>query len=64
VVDVTGAGDSLVAGYIYGLGITGDTHKACVYGRILSHLTLQSEETVSRTITTGQIEQLLEDDNL
>lgn len=57
VVDVTGAGDSLVAGIVYatlkGLG----TEDACKVGMACSMLTLQSNETVNPNLNQKQLQE-------
>ncbi|MGR3762770.1 carbohydrate kinase [Rossellomorea sp. NS-SX7] len=56
VVDVTGAGDSLVAGIIYGYIKGSDTDGACRIGVTCSSLTLQSAHTVSPSLTKGKLQ--------
>lgn len=53
--DVTGAGDSLVAGVIYGLNHGFDLKTACQYGMTCSYLTLQSEQTVSEELNEKKL---------
>jgi pseudouridine kinase len=57
VVDVTGAGDALVAGIIYGYIKGSDTDGACRIGITCSSLTLQSVHTVSPSLTKGKLQQ-------
>lgn len=57
VVDVTGAGDALVAGIIYGYIKGSDTEGACRIGITCSSLTLQSVHTVSPSLTKGKLQQ-------
>jgi pseudouridine kinase len=57
VVDVTGAGDALVAGIIYGYIKGSDTDGACRIGITCSSLTLQSVQTVSPSLTKGKLQQ-------
>jgi pseudouridine kinase len=57
VVDVTGAGDALVAGIIYGYIKGSDTDGACRIGVTCSSLTLQSVHTVSPSLTKGKLQQ-------
>ncbi|KSU61925.1 sugar kinase [[Bacillus] enclensis] len=57
VIDVTGAGDALVAGIIYGYLKGSDTEGACRIGITCSSLTLQSAHTVSPSLTKGKLQQ-------
>jgi len=58
VVDVTGAGDSLAAGVIYGLLKKLTLKEACHYGQICSAITIQSEHTVSPHMNRKHVEEL------
>ncbi|MCA1055944.1 winged helix-turn-helix transcriptional regulator [Rossellomorea aquimaris] len=57
VVDVTGAGDALVSGIIYGYIKGSDTDGACRIGVTCSSLTLQSAHTVSPSLTKCRLQQ-------
>lgn len=59
IVDVTGAGDSLTAGLIYGLLTYGSYEKACQWGLAAAALTLASKETVSQSMSQEQVSMLL-----
>jgi pseudouridine kinase len=61
IVDVTGAGDSLTAGLIYGLLTYQSYEKACQWGLAAAALTLSSKETVNRNMSQEQVEKLLLD---
>lgn len=57
--DVTGAGDSLTAGFIYGIHKYNDVEKALRCGLAAAAITIGSEETVSSQISEKAIEALL-----
>jgi pseudouridine kinase len=59
IVDVTGAGDSLTAGLIYGLLTYENFHMACLCGLAAAAITLSSKETVSRNINRTEILKLI-----
>lgn len=56
VVDVTGAGDSMTAGYVHALGATGDVAYAAGYGQALASLTVESLSTVRPDLTPALVE--------
>lgn len=58
VVDVTGAGDSLTAGVLYGLLKKRSLKEACQYGQVCSAITIQSENTVSPKMNQEHVEQV------
>jgi pseudouridine kinase len=55
--DVTGAGDALVAGILFGYLKGSDTDGACRIGVICSSITLQSRHTVAPTLNTSKLQQ-------
>lgn len=55
VVDVTGAGDSLAAGIIYGDSESYSTREACEFGMSCAAMTIQSKETVSPFLSAGSL---------
>ncbi|SIE03924.1 fructoselysine 6-kinase [Mycobacteroides abscessus subsp. abscessus] len=55
--DVTGAGDSLVAGILYAHLKGLNTENACKIGIACSMLTLQSEETVSPILNNVRLQE-------
>ncbi|PFA66664.1 sugar kinase [Bacillus sp. AFS015802] len=55
--DVTGAGDALVAGILFGYLKGSDTDGACRIGVICSSITLQSEHTVAPTLNRSKLQQ-------
>ncbi|MCA1060034.1 winged helix-turn-helix transcriptional regulator [Rossellomorea aquimaris] len=55
--DVTGAGDALVAGILFGYLKGSDTDGACRIGVICSSITLQSRYTVAPTLNTSKLKQ-------
>ncbi|MDZ5473523.1 carbohydrate kinase [Bacillus sp. 31A1R] len=57
VVDVTGAGDSLVAGIMYASLKGVNIENACKVGMTCSILTLQSKETVNSNLSPSKIEE-------
>lgn len=59
VVDVTGAGDSLTAGLIYGLLSCDSFQYACRCGLAAAAITLSSKETVSSSMSIHQIQRLI-----
>lgn len=59
IVDVTGAGDSLTAGLIYGLLTYGSYEKACRWGLAAAALTLASKETVSKSMSQARVSMLV-----
>jgi pseudouridine kinase len=59
IVDVTGAGDSLTAGLLYGLLEYGNFQKACLCGLAAAAITLSTTETVSKSINKSEITQLI-----
>lgn len=58
VADVTGAGDSLTAGFIYGLVRHGSISKALLCGLAAASITVSSKETVSSQMSPEAIERL------
>ena len=58
VIDVTGAGDSLTAGVIYGLLKKLPLKEACHYGQICSAITIQTEHTVSPQMNRKHVEEM------
>lgn len=59
VVDVTGAGDSLVAGFIYGLSKGYRVTEAIQYGLATAALTLTTKETVHPNMSAKQIHSIM-----
>jgi pseudouridine kinase len=59
IVDVTGAGDSLTAGLIYGLLVYERFDMACLCGLAAAAITLSSKETVSNNINATEILKLI-----
>ncbi|MGM0852383.1 MAG: carbohydrate kinase [Bacillota bacterium] len=57
VADVTGAGDALVAGILFGYLKGSDTDGACRIGVICSSITLQSKFTVAPTLNKTNLQQ-------
>lgn len=55
--DVTGAGDALVAGILFGYLKGSDTDGACRIGVICSSITLQSRHTVAPTLNESKLQQ-------
>jgi pseudouridine kinase len=58
VADVTGAGDSLTAGFIYGFIKHGSISKALICGLAAASITVSSKETVSSLLSEARIESL------
>lgn len=58
VADVTGAGDSLTAGFIYGFIKHGSIYKALICGLASAAITVSSKETVSPFLSEANIESL------
>ena len=56
--DVTGAGDALAAGVLFGLHFGMDLKNACQFGQVCSHITLQSDESVSALLNRKRAEEL------
>ncbi len=54
--DVTGAGDALVGGYIYGLSVHGP-EAALAYGLASAGLAIGSEASTANTLTSAKLEQ-------
>ena len=59
IVDVTGAGDSLTAGLIYGLLEYDNFQKACLCGLAAAAITLSSKETVSNKLNVTEVTKLI-----
>lgn len=59
IVDVTGAGDSLTAGLIYGLLTYENFQMACLCGSAAAAITLSSKETVSSKINVTEVTKLI-----
>jgi pseudouridine kinase len=59
IVDVTGAGDSLTAGLIYGLLEFKSFELACLCGSAAAAITLSSKETVNSKINKAEITKLI-----
>ncbi|TMU84995.1 winged helix-turn-helix transcriptional regulator [Bacillus sp. BHET2] len=55
--DVTGAGDALVAGILFGYLKGSDTDGACRIGVVCSSITLQSKYTVAPTLNKSKLQQ-------
>ncbi len=55
VTDVTGAGDSLTAGFLYGLLRHGASDKALLFGLAAAAITLDSKETVNPLLSENRI---------
>ncbi|MFS1516347.1 carbohydrate kinase [Bacillus sp. SCS-151] len=49
-IDVTGAGDAFVAGFLYAMNKGENFRKSCKYGMTCSMLTLQTQETVNNQL--------------
>lgn len=60
VADVTGAGDSLTAGFFYGLLEHGNINEALLCGIAAAAITIGSKETVSPYMSVGKIHELAE----
>lgn len=60
VLDVTGAGDAMLAGYVYGLTRGYDDVRSAVLGHIAAALTLESPSTVRTDLTSDLLESRLE----
>jgi pseudouridine kinase len=56
--DVTGAGDSLTAGFFYGLMKYGNVEKALACGLASAALTLSSKETVNPLLSEDEVDKL------
>lgn len=54
VLDVTGAGDALVAGYAYAMH-TGSDHDPALFGLAAASLTVETEDSVARDLTPKRI---------
>ncbi|MFC4599812.1 carbohydrate kinase [Cohnella hongkongensis] len=61
VVEVTGAGDAFVAGVAYGLLHDRPYREACRFGLAASHLTLQTDESVSSRLSEQTLQQTIEE---
>ncbi len=61
VIDVTGAGDSFLAGLIYGLSIEKPIEQALKYGLAFASVTISSKKTVSDEISSLLIEKVIKD---
>lgn len=59
VVDVTGAGDSMTAGYVHAWLGTGDVHHAARYGQAVASLTVESLHTVRPDLSEAVVEERL-----
>lgn len=59
ILDVTGAGDSLTAGIIYGLLQYENFRTGCLCGLASAAITLSSKETVSKEISVAEITKLI-----
>ncbi len=59
VLDVTGAGDSLTAGFIYGLLNYNNIDKACKFGLAAASLTVSSKDTVSTKLNKDTLERII-----
>ncbi|MFA9557483.1 carbohydrate kinase [Evansella sp. AB-rgal1] len=57
--DVTGAGDALAAGIIYGLQKGKDIKEACMFGLAAAKLTVSSTKTVSNDLTEEALIQIV-----
>jgi pseudouridine kinase len=55
VVDVTGAGDSMTAGYVHALLDGADVVRAARYGQVLAALTCASADTVRADLTPALV---------
>lgn len=58
-VDVTGAGDSMLAGYVHALSNGATTLEAARYGAALAALTIASHHSVRPGLTDAQVRQVL-----
>jgi pseudouridine kinase len=54
VLDVTGAGDALVAGYAYAM-LAGSEHDPALFGLAAASLTVETEDSVARDLTLARI---------
>lgn len=55
VIDVTGAGDSFVAGFVFGILQRNTMIKACKLGLAAAHLTLQTKDSVSTELSKSKL---------
>ena len=55
VADVTGAGDSMTAGYVHALLAGADVVEAARFGQVLAALTCASADTVRADLTTALV---------
>lgn len=61
VVDVTGAGDSFAAGFLYGMAEGESFDRACRLGQAAATLTLQTERSVSPLLQAERLYQMCEE---
>jgi pseudouridine kinase len=54
VLDVTGAGDALVAGYAYAM-LSGASDDPALYGLAAASLTVETENSVAEDLTPGRL---------
>lgn len=60
IVDVTGAGDSFAAGFLYGIAAGETFDRACKLGLAAANLTLQTERSVSPLLQAERLYQMIE----
>ncbi len=60
VVEVTGAGDALVAGIAYGVMHQHTYMDACSYGLAAAHITLQTDQSVASELTEERLQQTIQ----
>jgi len=63
VVDVTGAGDALVAGMVYGIFLSYPLEMVAKFGLAAAALTIYSKEAVRRDLREGLLRSRVEEDN-
>lgn len=59
VVDVTGAGDALVAGYTYGM-ISGEIHEPALFGLAAASLAVETEESIPSELKPERLRERIE----
>jgi sugar/nucleoside kinase (ribokinase family) len=60
VVDVTGAGDAQIAGYLYGLSCPGGEHHPLEWGMAAASLTVETVDSVRADLTAAMLRDRLE----
>ncbi len=61
IVDVTGAGDSFAAGFLYGMAAGEAFDRACKLGLTAANLTLQTERSVSSLLQAERLYQMIDE---